>query len=352
MRSSSALSYISVQQSVTTEEVGEEAGVTDLSSSPTSQASDFYKDAVFEPEVNDDTNRTSDPVSRLQENNATSPISHDSVTEEEVSEPEVHVYEKSPSTLNAVMSEDRASSSESEDAENITPSLSNPLPVSCISFDCNDTFSSVLGGNDVTTNSNLDIQPIPGGGGLYDNVRDNSEDATRQTKKSHVCRNCGKRFKLKSDLRRHQERVHERKKYFRCTKENCGKSFYTSQDYERHLKTCKVKVQKLCHILPKNSSFLKQPPVPGSRHTLPTTGDSFDWAAVMRTHGTNRFAVVPLPPRAAPPDTFAVQLQRSGAARQSWRVAAPGVHTAQIQVEAEVFTLQFPNQSSLNQFPC
>ena len=346
MRSSSALSYISVQQSVTTEEVG----VTDLSSSPTSQASDFYKDAVSEPEVNDDTNRTSDPVSRLQENNATSPIGHDSVTNEEVSEPEVHVYEKSPSTLNAVMAEDRASSSESEDAENITPSLSNPLRVSCISFDCNDTFSSVLGSNDATTNSNLDIQPIPGGGGLSDNVRDNSEDAERQTKKN-VCPNCGKRFKLKSDLRRHQERVHERKKYFRCTKENCGKSFYTSQDYERHLKTCKVKVQKLCHILPKNSSFLKQPPVAGSRHTMPTTGDSFDWAAVMRTHGTNRFAVVPLPPRAAPPDTFAVQLQRSGAARQSWRVAAPGVHTAQIQVEAEVFTLQFPNQSSLNQFP-
>ena len=340
MRSSSALSYISVQQSVTTEEVEEEAGVTELSSSPTSRASDFS--AVPDPEANDDrTNRTSDPVSRLQENNSTSPISHDSVTEEE----------KSPSTLNAVMAEDEASSSESEDAENITPSLSNPLPVSCISFDCNDTFSSVLGGNDVTTNSNLGIQPIPGGGGLSENVRDNSEDATRQTKKN-VCPNCGKRFKLKSDLRRHQERVHERKTYFRCIKENCGKSFYTSQDHERHLKTCKgKKAHKLCHILPKNNSILQQPPFPGSRHTLPATGDSFDWAAVMRTHGTNRFAVVPLHPRAAPPDTFAVQLQRSGAARQSWRVAAPGVRTAQIQVEAEVFTLQFPNQSSLNQFP-
>ena len=334
MRSSSALSYISVQQSVTTEEVGEEAGVTELSSSPTSRASDFY--AVPEPEANNES-----PVSRPQEDNSTSPISHDSVTDEE----------KSPSTLNAVMAEDKASSSESEDAENITPSLSNPLPVSCISFDCNDTFSSVLGGNDVTTNSNLDIQPIPGGGGLSENVRDNSEDATRQTKKN-VCPSCGKRFKLKSDLRRHQERVHERKTYFQCIKENCGKSFYTSQDHERHLKTCKgKKAHKLCHILPKNSSILQQPPFPGSRHTLPATGDSFDWAAVMRTHGTNRFAVVPLHPRAAPPDTFAVQLQRSGAERQSWRVAAPGVHTAQIQVEAEVFTLQFPNQSSLNQFP-
>ena len=344
MRSSSALSYISVQQSVTTEEVGEEAGVTELSSSPTSRASDYY--AVPEPEAND----VSNPVSRLQENNSTSPISHDSVTDEEELEPEVRVYEKSPSTLNAVMAEDRASSSESEDAENITPSLSNPLPVSCISFDCNDTFSSVLGGNDVTTNSNLGIQPIPGGGGLSENVRDNSEDATRQTKKN-VCPNCGKRFKLKSDLRRHQERVHERKTYFQCIKENCGKSFYTSQDHERHLKTCKgKKAHKLCHILPKNNSILQQPPFPGSRHTLPATGDSFDWAAVMRTHGTNRFAVVPLHPRAAPPDTFAVQLQRSGAERQSWRVAAPGVHTAQIQVEAEVFTLQFPNQSPLNQF--
>ena len=334
MRSRSALSYISVQQSVTTEEVGEEAGVTELSSSPTSRASDFY--AVPEPEANNES-----PVSRPQEDNSTSPISHDSVTDEE----------KSPSTLNAVMAEDEASSSESEDAENITPSLSNPLPVSCISFDCNDTFSSVLGGNDVTTNSNLDIQPIPGGGGLSENVRDNSEDATRQTKKN-VCPSCGKRFKLKSDLRRHQERVHERKTYFQCIKENCGKSFYTSQDHERHLKTCKgKKAHKLCHILPKNSSILQQPPFKGSRHTLPATGDSFDWAAVMRTHGTNRFAVVPLHPRAAPPDTFAVQLQRSGAERQSWRVAAPGVHTAQIQVEAEVFTLQFPNQSSLNQFP-
>ena len=345
MRSSSALSYISVQQSVTTEEVGEEAGVTELSSSPTSRASDFY--AVPDLETNDESN----PVSRLQVNNSTSPISRDSVTEEEDTEPEVQVHEKSPSTLNAVMAEDKASSSESEDAENITPSLSNPLPVSCISFDCNDTFSSVLGGNDVTTNSNLGIQPIPGVGGLSENVRDNSEDATRQTKKN-VCPNCGKRFKLKSDLRRHQERVHERKTYFQCIKENCGKSFYTSQDHERHLKTCKgKKAHKLCHILPKNSSILQQPPFPGSRHTLPATGDSFDWAAVMRTHGTNRFAVVPLHPRAAPPDTFAVQLQRSGAERQSWRVAAPGVRTAQIQVEAEVFTLQFPNQSSLNQFP-
>ena len=112
MRSSSALSYISVQQSVTTEEVGEEAGVTELSSSPTSRASDFY--AVPEPEANNES-----PVLRPQEDNSTSPISHDSVTEEADLEPEVQVHEKSPSTSTAVMAEDTTSSSESEDAENI-----------------------------------------------------------------------------------------------------------------------------------------------------------------------------------------------------------------------------------------
>ena len=320
VRSSSVLSYISVAQSVSGEEVGnamEEEVARELNN------------AIVE-EVKED----------VAENNCShkegrdSPFSYISVT---------------PSIK--------------EIDEDIKSSISCPMRVSCLSFDIEDTFPSSIGRNNQSKNAQNEIIQSKTQNLM---VHDENQNVFCDTDKGdlikkaakkiyHECPECGKRFKNKDDKRRHEERVHMKGRDFQCSRPGCVKSFFTLQEYERHFKSCKTRRSSPCqrNNLPKDQErfrisilpFEKPSNRPDILHA-PVKHPGLDWSTLVSEHKTNKFAVIPLYYRNNPPETIGTCLRRNVEETQSWGMRAPSEDV--IEMEANVYTLRIPTATYQN----
>ena len=312
VRSSSVLSYISVPQSVSGEEVE-------------NTVEEELNTAIIE-EVKEDVSEKH----CIKREVSVSPVSYISVT---------------PSIK--------------EIDEDIKPSISTPMSVSCMSFDVDDTFSSVIGRNNYSNNATNETPQSETVGDENQNVVCDRSDLIKEAAKkiNHECPECGKRFKQKSDKRRHEERVHMKRRNFQCTKPGCVKSFFTLQEYERHFKSCKASRRgnpNQRNILPKESS--RTPTLPFEKPSNPpdlltntnaqVKQPGLDWSTLVSEHKTNKFAVIPLYYRNNPPDSIGACLKRNEDERQSWGMRATS--EAVIEMEANVYTLRIPTATTQN----
>ena len=318
VRSSSVLSYISVPQSVSGEEVEN-----------TVEEEEELNTAIIE-EIKEDVPEKHG----IKREVSVSPVSYISVT---------------PSIK--------------EIDEDIKPSIETPMSVSCMSFDVDDTFSSIIGRNyqpKNAINGTLNSETV---GDENQNLVCDRNDLIKEAAKkiNHECPECGKRFKQKSDKRRHEERVHMKRRNFQCTKPGCVKSFFSLQEYERHFKSCKASRRgnpSQRDILPKETrESFRTPTLPFGKPSSPpdlltytnaphVKQPGLDWGSLVTEHKTNKFAVIPLYYRNNPPDTIGACLKRNEDERQTWRMrAAP---EAVIEMEANVYTLRIPTATTQN----
>ena len=268
VRSSSVLSYISVPQSVSGEEVGN-------SMEEGEEVAEELNNAIIE-EVKDVC---------IKREGRDSPISYISVT---------------PSIK--------------EIDEDIKPSISCPMRVSCLSFDIEDTIPSVIEKNNQSKNAQNETVQSKTQNLIVDDENqhifcDKSKgDLIKEAAKkiNHECPDFGKRFKQKSDKRRHEERVHMKRKDFQGSK-------------------------------------------PGNRPDIldaPVKQPGLDWSTLVSEHKTNKFAVIPLYYRNNPPETIGTCLRRNAEETQSWGMRATS--EAVIEMEANVYTLRIPTATSQN----
>jgi len=306
VRSSSVLSYISVPQSVSGEEVG--------NAMEEEEVAEELNNAIIE-EVKEDFSENH----CIKREDRDSPVSFISVT---------------PSIK--------------EIDEDIKPSISSPMRVSCLSVDIEDTVPSIMGRNNQSKNAQNETVQSKTQNLMVEDENQNlfcdkgNEDLIKEAAKQ-------KTFK-----RRHEGRVHKKRKDFQCSRPCCVKSFFTLQKDERHFKSCKARRSSPSHnTLPKDQERFKTPTLPlerlGKRPDIlndPVKQPGLDWSRLVSEHKTNKFAVIPLYYRNNPPETIGTCLMRNVEETQSWGMRAAS--EAVIEMEANVYTLRIPTATSQN----
>ena len=317
VRSSSVLSYISVPQSVSGEEVG---------NAMKEEMAEELDNAIIEEEDFSENHC-------IKREDRDSPISFISVT---------------PSIL--------------EIDEDIKPSISSPMRVSSLSFDIEDTFPSVIGGNNQSKNAQNETVQSKTRNLMVNDENQNvlcdkgNGDLIKEAAKkmNHEGPECPRGFKQKSNKRRHKERVYKKRKDCQCSEPDCVRSFYTLRDYECHFMSCKVRRSSASqNILPKDQERFKAPTLPVKKLskrpdilTDPVKQPGLDWSTLVSEHKTNKFAVIPLYYRNNPPETIGTCLRRNVEETQSWGMRAAS--EAVIEMEANVYTLRIPTATSQN----
>ena len=253
--------------------------------------------------------------------------------------------------------------------ENLKPSLTDSLSVSCISFDCDETFSSIIDRNCHARKVHLQrIDPINGSNSkkeadthfvecqssqllsyeedeivlgsnpyLNTSVSSKAESSVSRPK----CNTCGKLFNQNSDMKKHKERIHNKFRNFHCSKLNCIKSFYSKHDLERHTKTCKARkgyqsVKETRKILPKSilsHSLLTE------KEMKQINNSAVDWKDLVLRHKTNKFGVIPLHYENIAPASIGCMKKDSQEPTRYWKlpmVTVPG-SSAIIEMEANIY---------------
>ena len=275
VRSSSVLSYISVAQSVSGEEVGnamEEEVARELNNA----INEEVKEDVAENNC-------------IKREGRDSPISYISVT---------------PSIK--------------EIDEDIKPSISCPIRVSCLSFDIEDTFPSSIGRNNQSKNAQNEIIQSKTQNLM---VHDENQNVFCDTDKGDLIKKAAKKI------------------YHECPE--CGKRFKNKNDKRRHNNLPKDQERFRISILP----FEKPSNRPDILHA-PVKHPGLDWSTLVSEHKTNKFAVIPLYYRNNPPETIGTCLRRNVEETQSWGMRAPSEDV--IEMEANVYTLRIPTATYQN----
>ncbi|CAH1778610.1 unnamed protein product [Owenia fusiformis] len=82
-----------------------------------------------------------------------------------------------------------------------------------------------------------------------------------------ICPDCGKSFRFKDDLHKHNERVHLKIKRVQC--KGCGCQFYTKRDLDHH--KCKAMATGLPPVLPSVNIMVPQQQLPQQQQVINTT---------------------------------------------------------------------------------